>query len=67
MIGDIIIDTLNDSFPSVCDYLNLLADSGIENTILAPTRVEFLMDKLVTTCINHINVRVLDTLSVKFL
>ncbi|CAN7944694.1 unnamed protein product [Ixodes pacificus] len=65
IIGDINIDTIKDNVSSVCDYLNLLADSGIENTIFAPTRVEFLGDKLVTTCIDHINVRVLDTLSVR--
>lgn len=65
IIGDLNIDTLKDYVPSVCDYMNLLANFGIENTILAPTREEIVKDKLVTSCIDHINVRAPDLNAVK--
>lgn len=45
--------------------MNLLANFGIENTIVAPIREEFLNDELVTSCIDHLNFRTPDFNSVK--
>lgn len=57
MIGDFNIDTLQPINFLVCDYLNLLAEFGLEELILAPTREELLGDHLVASCLDHISVR----------
>lgn len=57
LVGDINIDILNTSKSSVSDYLNILAHFGIECCIQAPTREELLQGRLVTSSIDHINIR----------
>lgn len=57
MIGDFNIDSLDISKSAVYDYLALLSRFGIENTILSPTREEYLGTNLVSSCIDHVNVR----------
>lgn len=61
IVGDINIDLLKDDKSEVCDYLNTLASAGIQNTISSPTREEFMAGRLVSSCIDHILVRTLDT------
>ncbi|CAN7993442.1 unnamed protein product [Ixodes hexagonus] len=56
-IVDFNIDILSATKSTVCKYLTILPTHGIENAINAPTREEFLLDRLVSSCINHINVR----------
>lgn len=51
----------------VVDYLNVLADKGIEATINKPTRVELLGDKIVSSCIDHVNVRFEHNVLVSFI
>lgn len=57
LVGDLNIDLLKPSKSNVCDYLNILADYGIESVIHAPTREECLSGNLVSSCIDHINIR----------
>lgn len=57
LIGDFNIDSLKSIKSSVCDYMTLLSGYGIECTILSPTREEILNGKLVSSCIDHINIR----------
>lgn len=60
MTGDINIDTLRPNLPLTADYLDVLSKWGLDCTISKPTREEFLSSKLVTSCLDHINVRVHD-------
>lgn len=60
LVGDFNIDTLKPSRSSVCDYLTLLSTYGLECLVQAPTREEFLGGSLVSSCIDHINVRASD-------
>lgn len=39
------------------EYLNILADAGIAALINLPTRVELLGNSLVSSCLDHVNVR----------
>lgn len=57
MIGDINIDLIKNQKPVVVEYLNTLADAGIEAMISCPTRVEYLGASLVSSCLDHVNVR----------
>lgn len=57
MIGDVNIDVLKKERHIVADYLNTLADVGIDSIINLPTRVEILGTSLVSSCIDHVNVR----------
>ncbi|CAN8028692.1 unnamed protein product [Ixodes persulcatus] len=57
LTGDINIDLMKPSKSLVCEYLTLLSDYGVEPTILNPTREEFLGGKLVSSSIDHINLR----------
>uniref|UniRef100_A0A131Y4P1 Putative tick transposon n=1 Tax=Ixodes ricinus TaxID=34613 RepID=A0A131Y4P1_IXORI len=57
LVGDINIDTLKNSQSVVCDYLSLLAEHGISPTIQGATREEVLNDHVVSSCLDHINVR----------
>lgn len=57
MLGDFNIDILKPAKSVVCDYLNILAEFGLANSIQAPTREEFLNGNLVTSCLDHINIR----------
>lgn len=57
IVGDFNIDTLSTTKSTVCSYLNILASYGIECTINSPTREELLLDRLVSSCIDHINIR----------
>lgn len=41
----------------VVDYINPLEDKGIEARINSPTRVERRGDKIVLSCIDHVNAR----------
>lgn len=60
MVGDVNIDTLKNSKPVVCDYLSLLSENGIHSTIQSSTREEVLNQKLVSSCLDHVNVRTSD-------
>lgn len=62
IIGDFNIDILNGSKSNVCNYLNTLATHGIESVINCPTREEFLLGRLVSSCIDHINLRTSSTI-----
>lgn len=57
LLGDFNIDTLNPTKAVVCDYLNILAEFGLVNSIQAPTREEHFNGSFVTSCLDHINVR----------
>lgn len=57
LVGDFNIDTLQPTNSIVCDYLNLLAQFGLKEFILAPTREELLGDHLVASCLDHISIR----------
>ncbi|CAN7981541.1 unnamed protein product [Ixodes pacificus] len=61
IIGDFNIDILNGSKSNVCNYLNILATHGIESVINCSTREEFLLGRLVFSCIDHINLRTSST------
>lgn len=63
LVGDINIDVAKQDRSDVCDYLNILANEGIESTIKAPTREEIISGKLVTSCIDHICVRAENTVT----
>lgn len=60
LVGDFNIDILSPSRSIVCDYLNTLAHFGLESCIQTPTREELLGSRLVSSCIDHINIRVHD-------
>lgn len=60
-MGDLNIDTAKQDRSEVCDYLNILANEGVECVINAPTREEILVDKLVSSSIDHICVRARNT------
>lgn len=62
LVGGFNIDTLKPSKSTVCNYLTLLSEHGIENTISLPTREETLSGKLVVSCLDHINIRSTDIL-----
>lgn len=62
IVGDINIDLLKDHKTEVCDYLNTLATAGLESTVSAPTREEVVAGRLVSSCIDHIMLRTLDTM-----
>lgn len=57
IIGDFNIDILRVAKSTVCNYLNTLAKHGIECTIDNPTREEHLLGRLVSSCIDHVNIR----------
>lgn len=57
LVVDFNIDLLKQSKSQVFDHLNILASYGIESQINAPTREEILQNKLVTSCIDHVGVR----------
>lgn len=57
VLGDINIDTLKPAKTTVCDYLNILSEFGLDCTIQAPTREEFFNGRFVSACLDHINVR----------
>lgn len=57
LAGDLNIDVCNQDRSCVANYLNTLADYGAECTITSPTRKEFLSGNLVSSCIDHINIR----------
>ncbi|CAN7952096.1 unnamed protein product [Ixodes pacificus] len=57
IVGDINIDLLKPFKSAVCDYLNILANYGIDSVIQTPTREEYLSDQMVSSCIDHINIR----------
>lgn len=61
LVGDFNIDTSSPSRSTVCEYLTLLARFGIEHATQSPTREEYLDGKLVSSCIDHFNVRAPDT------
>lgn len=56
MLGDINVCYLTDMYGSE-DYLNTHYTNGIINTIQGPTRVEFHNNNLVSSCLDHINVK----------
>lgn len=56
MVGDINICYLTNMYGSE-EYLNILYSNRIINTIQGPTRVEFLGNNLVSSCLDHINIR----------
>lgn len=60
LVGDINIDTLKTSKNYACDYLSLLAEHGIIPTVQSATREEVLNENLVSSCLDHINVRAPD-------
>ncbi|CAN7938489.1 unnamed protein product [Ixodes hexagonus] len=60
LVGDFNLNIMDSSRHVVCDYLNILATHGIESVIQAPTREEFLGGKFVSSCIDHINLRIFD-------
>jgi hypothetical protein len=56
MVGDMNICYLTNMYGSD-DYTNVLYSNKIINTIQGPTRVEFHDNNLVSSCLDHINVR----------
>lgn len=62
LVGDMNIDTLKPNKSTVCDYLTLLSEYGIECTISFPTREEVMSGELVISCNDHIDVRASDHL-----
>ncbi|CAN7985024.1 unnamed protein product [Ixodes hexagonus] len=56
-VGDFNIAILRVAKSTVCNYLNTLARHGIECSIDNPTREELLLGRLVSSCIDHVNVR----------
>lgn len=56
LVGDLNIDTLSPSKTIVADYLSILASHGLECAINAPTREEISVDKLKSSCLDHIAV-----------
>lgn len=63
MIGDFNIDVMKPEKGAVCDYLTLLSEYGIECAVQTPTREEMLNDRLVTSCIDHVNIRTSDAVA----
>lgn len=61
LVGDINIDIAKEDRSDVCDYLNILATEGVECVINAPTREEILLDRLVSSSIDHICIRARNT------
>lgn len=59
-IGDFNINILDSSKSFVVDYLNLLAQFGIDCGVQSATREEFMGYRLVSSCIDHVNTRVRD-------
>lgn len=57
LTGDINIDTLSPSRPVVCEYINILSKWGVSPTINAYTREEYLGNKIVSSYLDHVNVR----------
>lgn len=57
LVGDFNIDTSCSSKPHVFDYLSMLASFGIDHATHSPTREEHLGGKLVTSCLDHFNIR----------
>lgn len=60
LVGDMNIDTTKISNSLVCEYLSILAENGITSTIASPTREEVLNGNLVSSCLDHIDVRASD-------
>ncbi|CAN7949141.1 unnamed protein product, partial [Ixodes pacificus] len=57
IVGDINIDLLKPFKSAVCDSLIILANYGIDSVIQTPTREEYLSNQMVSSCIDHINIR----------
>lgn len=57
VIGDINIDILRPTVGLVADYLDSISKWGLECAINQATREEFLADKLVVSCIDHVIIR----------
>lgn len=57
LTGDFNLDALSPTRPAVNEYLNIMSSWGIQPTIHTFTREEHLVDKLVASCIDHVNVR----------
>lgn len=60
LVRHINIDILEPSKLVVCDYLSLLAGNGIRTTIQNPIRKEVVSGNLVSSCLDHINIRAID-------
>lgn len=58
LIGDFNIDLIKQTKSFVCDYLTLLSRYGIESSVQTPTREEFLGNRLIVSCLDHVNIRV---------
>lgn len=56
LLGDINICYLTNMYGSD-NYINTLYSNGFYNTIKKPTRVEFYNNVLVSTCLDHVNIR----------
>lgn len=57
LAGDLNIDTLSTTDKTASDYLSALSCYGIDCTINAPTSESNLKGRLVSSCLDHINVR----------
>jgi hypothetical protein len=60
MAGDFNICYLSETYGSM-DYVNVLHTYGFHYTIMQPTRVELMNNNLVTSCIDHINIKLKQT------
>jgi hypothetical protein len=56
MIGDMNICYLTEAYGSH-DYINLLHSNGMNYTIMDSTREEIMVNSIVTSCLDHVNVR----------
>ena len=61
LVGDLNIDVMKQDRPEVCEYLNILANEGVECVINSPTREEIVVNKLVSSAIDHVCVKALNT------
>lgn len=60
LIGDFNIDLLKSSKPIVSNYLNLLAEHGIESVVNKATREEMMLGKCTASCLDHVLIRAID-------
>jgi hypothetical protein len=56
MVGDLNICYLSETYGAM-DYVNVLHSYGLHYTITEPTRIEFMNNNLVSSCIDHLNAR----------
>ncbi|MCZ6924570.1 MAG: hypothetical protein O7D30_03755, partial [Rickettsia endosymbiont of Ixodes persulcatus] len=61
VVRDLNIDTFKQNESVVCDYLTLVLERGMENTITRTTSGELFSGNSVAYCIDNINDRVLNT------